>query len=347
MGYRRTGSPVLKDQSICVKGSFTSDDPEEIRSYIAEWSDGLGNTRLSLGKDMRPGTEMHWEFRYPDPDGITPNVGKIFIKDYETCEIVAVYPIEINEQEEGLLFDGAVYRCDADMFPVGDENHVFDKTEPFCISGTATLPETESAVSLEFVWEDGLGTITKVAYEDAIPDQPIEVYFYYQNPGAVTANQGTVKVVEPQTGTLLQSLPVVFYDSSEELALAADDLMIQSNTYQCDDQLYATGKPTSTFAPDQYICVNGSVVSADPTKPLNLLFDWEDGLGYSTLLVGKNYFQNQGYDWYYYYYEPQSVEDNDGVLIVKDYDTCEVLEMFPVNIRNEGKGKSLDAGTDL
>lgn len=334
------------DEEFCVKGSFSGGAENETHSIIAEWEDGFGNTQLSLGKNMMRDTEMHWSFSYYDPESVSANFGKVTLKTYDTCEILGVYPIEMNTPDNPQpIFVGAAYRCQENLMPNLDEPTVaFMADEKACVSGEVLNLAEGETIDLDFVWSDGLSSVTTVSYDDASAGDQLNIYYYYETPENVSSNSGWVTVMDRDSGLALAALRVNFINTNEFVGGEPEPLGFEGAVYHCDEDNYSTGHPSENFRLDENFCLSGSILGGNENWTSNVLFDWEDGQDNSTLLLGKDYIPGTIVNWYYYYYNPSLQQKNMGEVIVKDYDTCNVLNLFPVNM---GYAATFDAGTGL
>lgn len=339
-------SVFAADEEFCLMGVFNSGSSDQVRSVVAEWEDGFGHIQTSLGRDMTKGLKMHWSFSYDNPTNISPNVGKITVKDYDTCEVLGIYPIEINDQDTlKPVFIGGTYRCHDDLSPNLDEPTVtFMADEKVCISGELINLGSGETRDVQFVWEDGLDYITTVDYDDVKPGDEMNVYYYYETPDQVASNSGWITVKDKSTDEWYANMRLNFINVDEFPDGQPEPLGFSGALYRCDGDNYATGNPTENFKLDENFCLTGNVIGANENWSSNLVFDWEDGQDNSTLLIGKDYIPGTVVNWYYYYYNPAMQQKNKGEVIVKDYDTCQILNRYPVNMGFETK---FDAGTGL
>lgn len=344
-----TGEPrsvFAAGDEFCLMGVFNSGPADQARSVVAEWEDGFGNIQTSLGRDMTKGVEMHWSFSYDNPTNMEPNVGKITVKDYDTCEVLGIYPIEINDQAAlKPVFIGGTYRCNDDLSPNLDEPAVtFMADEKACISGELLNLGANEKRDIQYVWEDGLDYVTTVDYDGIKPGDEMNVYYYYETPDLVASNAGWITVKDKSTDTWYASMRINFINADEFPEGKPETLGFTGALYRCDDDNYAIGDPTENFKLDENFCLTGNIVGASENWSSNVVFDWEDGQNNSTLLIGKDFIPGTVVNWYYYYYNPSAQQKNKGEVIVKDYDTCQILNRYPVNMGYEA---GFDAGTGL
>lgn len=342
------------DESFCLSGTWHDNPANNPKNLIIVWEDGIGETQAFLSRDVKNGDVIKWSFAYDDPGSAAPNTGKVTVKDYDTCQELAVYPVRMTRGVDQLSFIGSTTVCDADFNATDRKTSFFGLNEAICLTGTLTGGIPDELYPLEFVWEDGQGTLTRVPVDSTEIGEILTIYYYYDNPSAAVPNGGFITVYNTASYEVLHKFPVRFYDPDKDLN-TTDPFEFDAATYLCDESGLPTGSPVSQFNMDQTICVNAVPSGVTADKPRSIMIHWQDGIDNDVILLNKHLFTNQiDYTWSFYYLNPSQAEPNHGSIIIRDYDTCKTLRTIPVEfilgevtLEPTGEPRIIDAGIDF
>ena len=342
------------DESFCLEGTWHDDPANNPKNLIIEWEDGVGETQAFLSRDVRNGDGIRWSFAYTDPGSAAPNTGKVTVKDYDTCQEFAVYPVRMARSDDQLSFIGSTSVCDAKYNATDRETTFFGLNEAVCLTGTLTGGIPDELYPLEFVWEDGQGTITRVPVDSTEVGETLTIYYYYDQPSVAAPNEGFITVYNTASNEVLNKFPVYFYDPDKDLN-TTDPFELDAATYLCDESGLPTGSPVSQFNLDQTICVTAVPSGVTADKPRSIMVHWQDGIDNDVIILNKHLFTNQvEFTWSFYYLDPSYAEPNHGTISIRDYDTCTTLGTMPVEftlgevtVEPTLEPRIIDAGIDF
>ena len=193
------------NEMFCLKGFYLDDNQETRRSIVAEWEDGLEMITAFVAKDVAPEEIFHWSFYYTDPNTVLPNTGWVTVRDLESCETLARYPVSFFKGNNDLAFSGVLSVCD-DQYAATDQfTSLFNKEQAVCLEGWLSHGNPQESYALEFLWQDGKKIRTRIPIENVHLGEHLTTYFYYKNPAEAASNSGSITVYNAASNKKLAS----------------------------------------------------------------------------------------------------------------------------------------------